>query len=74
MEVKEGQVYRHFKGNQYVIVKIGYDSENLEKLVIYESLKDKKVWVRKYDNFISKVDHKKYPDIKQEYRFELIHD
>ena len=72
MEVKEGQVYRHFKGHEYIIVRIGYDSETLE--VVYESITDKKVWVRKHDNFISKVDHEKYPNVKQEYRFELIHD
>ena len=56
---------------------IGYDSEtnneNLKKLVIYEALYgDHKIWVRPYDMFVSKIDKEKYPDINQEYRFELI--
>lgn len=28
-------------------------------------------WVRPYDMFIEKVDKMKYPNVKQEYRFEL---
>ena len=33
---------------------------------------DYKYFVRPYEMFVSKVDHDKYPDVKQEYRFELI--
>lgn len=78
MEVVVGGIYRHFKGKLYKVLNIGYDSENnnLEfpkKLVIYEALyDDHKIWVRPYDMFVSKVDKNKYPDVTQEYRFELI--
>lgn len=78
MEVVVGGIYRHFKGKLYKVLNIGYDSEtnNLEfpkKLVIYEALYDDyKIWVRPYDMFVSKVDKNKYPDVTQEYRFELI--
>ena len=75
MEVKVGKLYKHFKGNIYKVIAIGYDSEseNERKLVIYESqYGDKKIWVRPYDMFISKVDKEKYPDVIQEYRFEEI--
>lgn len=71
-EVKVGQIYRHFKGNEYIIIAIAYNTENLEKMVVYKH--DDEVWVRPYDMFISKVDKTKYPDVKQEYRFELIKD
>lgn len=76
MEVKIGKLYRHFKGNLYKVIAVGYDSEDHErKLVIYEAqYDDYKVWVRPYDMFISEVDHIKYPDIKQKYRFEEVID
>ncbi|HIS90452.1 MAG TPA: DUF1653 domain-containing protein [Candidatus Faecisoma merdavium] len=78
MEVVVGGIYKHFKGNLYKVINIGYDSETningiSKKLVIYEALyDDHKIWVRPYDMFVSKVDKEKYPDVLQEYRFELI--
>lgn len=78
MDVVVGGIYKHFKGKLYKVLMIGYDSETNneekpKKLVIYEALyDDHKIWVRPYDMFISPVDKTKYPDIKQEYRFELI--
>lgn len=75
MEVKTGQKYRHFKGKEYKVLHIANHSETKEKLVVYQRLyDDESIWVRPYDMFISKVDRDKYPDVKQEYRFELIDD
>ena len=77
-EVKEGKIYKHFKGKKYKVLVIAYDSEtnndeNMRKLVVYEALYgDHKIWVRDYDMFLSKVDKEKYPEVKQEYRFEEI--
>lgn len=57
-----------------------YHSETNERLVVYTSLysNDKiefgHVCCRPYDMFMSEVDHVKYPDIKQKYRFEVIED
>ena len=70
-EVKIGQIYKHFKGNLYRVLNIGCDSETLEKVVIYQDINDdKKIWVRKYSDFISLVDKDKYPDVSQVFRFE----
>ena len=42
------------------------------KYVVYDSMYNGSVWCRHYDMFMSEVDHEKYPDIKQKYRFELV--
>ena len=72
--IKEGQIYKHFKGNKYKIITIACDSETSKEVVVYKSLVDDKVWVRDYEMFISKVDKEKYPECRQEYRFELVND
>lgn len=66
-EVKENQMYRHFKGDIVKVLYIAYDTETLKKLVVYEH--NNKIWVRDYDMFISLVDKDKYPDIEAKYRF-----
>ena len=73
-EVVKGQLYKHFKGTIHKIVCLAYDSEIKEKLVVYTHEKDGTIWVRPLEMFLSEVDHKKYPDIKATYRFELIED
>lgn len=77
-DFKPNDIVRHFKGNLYQIVSIAEHTESGEKLVVYRALyPDKngkyKTYARPYDMFISKVDTKKYPDEKQEYRFEKIY-
>lgn len=48
-------------------------TETQEKMVVYQALYGKyQYFVRPYEMFVTKVDHNKYPDVKQEYRFELI--
>ena len=77
-EIEIGKKYRHFKGKEYIILDIVYDSESnndeeLSKVVIYQALYgDKLKWARPYDMFNSLVDKEKYPDIEQEYRFEEV--
>ena len=72
MEVIKNRIYRHFKGDYYIVVDIAIHSETGEKLVLYRSLYgDGILYARPYDMFISKVDKEKYPSVKQEYRFEL---
>lgn len=66
------EVYHHFKGNNYQVICIAKNSETEEDMVVYKSLKDDSIWVRPYEMFNSLVDTKKYPNIKQKYRFEKI--
>ncbi len=72
MEIKIGGIYRHFKGDYYLVEGIVFHSETKEKLVLYRALYGSSLrYVRPYDMFISKVDKVKYPNVKQEYRFQL---
>ena len=71
-ELKINRVYKHFKGDYYLVVDVAKNSETEEDFVIYRRLYDDgSLWIRPKDMFLSEVDHIKYPDVKQKYRFEL---
>ena len=73
-EIRQGQFYRHFKGGLYQVMAIATHSETKEKMVVYQALYgDYGIYVRPYDMFASEVDHEKYPQVKQVYRFTQVH-
>ena len=79
-----GTVIQHFKREglseeqkksnmyKYMVVSVAQHTETGEELVIYSALYDNKTYARPKDMFLSKVDKEKYPNTKQEYRFEIV--
>ena len=67
------EIWRHFKNKLYKIIAIAQHTESDEQLVVYQAMYgDEGIYARPLDMFMSEVDRDKYPDVEQQYRFELI--
>lgn len=71
-ELKLGHIYRHFKGGLYIPLATCKHSETKDDMVFYKSVETGACWVRPLGMFLSEVDHEKYPEVDQKYRFEPI--
>lgn len=71
-ELKIKGIYKHFKGDYYLVEDVVIHSETKEKMVLYRGLyENMTLYVRPLEMFLSEVDHEKYPNVTQKYRFEL---
>lgn len=71
--LKLGREYKHFKKRNYLVEDIARHSEDYSWYVVYRRLYDDGgLWIRPLPMFLEEVDHIKYPDVEQKYRFELI--
>ena len=65
-EVKTNTIYRHFKGDCYLVEDIALHSETMEKMVVYRALYgDQQLYIRPYDMFLEEVNRN-----GKKYRFE----
>ena len=83
-EPKTGEVWKHFKGHYYWIKEIGHHSVTKEKMVVCVRIQDHypkshtiepialEPRISPLKIFMLEVDHEKYPDVEQKYRFEKV--
>jgi hypothetical protein len=52
-KIRIGKKYRHFKGNEYLVINVAKHSETLEEMVVYQALYGERgIWVRPLSMFL----------------------
>lgn len=71
-EVKVKGIYKHFKGDYYLVEDIALSSDDgITKYVVYRKLYgDGGLFIREYNDFLEDVNKEKYPNAKQTKKFE----
>ena len=65
-------IYKHFKGDYYLVEDIAINNEDDSEYVIYRALYgESNLYTQPLNRFIETIDKQKYPSCKQTYRFEL---
>ena len=70
--IHKGDIFRHFKGDEYMVICVGKDTSTTRTMVGYVGVKDGLVWFRDLREFMSEVDKTKYPDVAQKWRFDYV--
>lgn len=69
----KGKIFRHFKGDYYLLIDFVKHSETNEMLVLYKALyEDCGLFVRPYEMFVEEVPADKANPTGQKYRFECM--
>lgn len=67
----KGRIFRHFKGDYYLVIDFVTHSETQELFVLYKALYGEcGLYVRPYAMFVEEVPKTKYNPTQQKYRFE----
>lgn len=72
-DLKINGIYRHYKGDKYIVLDVATHSETGEELVIYRALYgENKLYARPKKMFLSEIEPEKLrPGLEQKHRFEL---
>lgn len=69
----KGKIFRHFKGDHYLMLDLVKHSETQETMVLYRALYGEcGLFVRPYEMFVEEVPLEKENPTGQKYRFELV--
>lgn len=73
-ELKIKGIYRHFKGDHYLLEDVALSSDDgVTEYVIYRKLYGNgSLFIREKNDFLGEVNHEKYPQVTQKYKFELL--
>lgn len=72
MEIKPGQIWKHYKGDTYKIITLSKHTETEESLIVYERLTDIahtgwRVWARPENMFFDHIEKEDYSGPRFEY-------